>query len=457
MKKFFSMMVAFATLFSLVACGNEEPTPTPTPGGNGEKLEKPVLTIAEQTGSSVTIAWEAVANAASYSVVIGTDISSTEETSVTFEGLGIGSYQIRVKAVAPKGYKDSDFATITVEIEGETEIDWFTQELMLSNDYADQGYTSYNSVFYSWKGYAVTSIKAGVFPAESVASMTNSQIVAELDEVTNAEVIAAVNTAAGFFSAFSGVPASTDVAVAVYVTNEAGQSALVVDTITTDEVVVPEEYKKWIGTYTATSHKRFIYDGTENPASIVDQDETFTITMSYDATNEAILLDGMSTLGMDYPTLAVAEGEYLGALNALSLGTDSNGLIYLWLFYGYIHDVDPATGEWTLNKDGYYMDDIATHIFHMDAQGNITDTLNAVELTDEAGNPTNQVLEVVSTEVFATDQQSLYFLIDAWPASFRAGAFDMVKTSDNVEATPSLAVRNTVNALPTAISVSVLY
>ena len=99
MKKIFSMMVAMATLLSFVACGED----TSSTGGGTQKegkLDTPVLTIAEQTADSVTISWGAVADAVSYSVALDTDLSTTDKTSVTFTGLSIGKYAIRVKAIA---------------------------------------------------------------------------------------------------------------------------------------------------------------------------------------------------------------------------------------------------------------------------------------------------------------------------------------------------------------------
>ena len=73
MKKFFSLMVAFAAMFTFAACE------TPADGddnnnGNGNKpttptaLAKPVLSVEDVTSTSFIVKWEAVENAIGYMV-----------------------------------------------------------------------------------------------------------------------------------------------------------------------------------------------------------------------------------------------------------------------------------------------------------------------------------------------------------------------------------------------------
>lgn len=445
MKKFFSMMVAMATLFSFAAC-EDNPEPTPEPGKK-TKLENPVLAIAEQTATSVTISWEAVANAANYSVVLGTDISTTDKTSVTFNDLSIGKHTISVKALAAKDSKwsDSDYVSIEVNIAGETEADWFTQELFLSNDYADQGLYDYNSIFYSWEGIGVTGLKFGYFATATAEDMSNDEILAELQTVNDTEVFDYINTT-GYVGALTGLPAATDVTVVVYVTNEEGKSVLCRDNIVTAEAVVPEIYKPWIGTYSVTaSHKyQFNEDGT---SAQVAEPETFTVIMSYDSTNDGIYLDGFSVLGSDYPTLALINEEGgLDIWSGLSIGTNAEGMSYVWMVVGEKY----AQGSETSTGYGFYNNQIPSYSL-TNVDGAISCAPYSYDLT-EGG---TEYMNVVATDIFGLQGQQLYFLIEAWPASFRSGEFTFTKTSDTVEApqTMSCGVRS---ALPAPIAASVV-
>lgn len=445
MKKFFSMMVAMATLFSFAAC-EDNPEPTPEPGKK-TKLENPVLAIAEQTATSVTISWEAVANAANYSVVLGTDISTTDKTSVTFNDLSIGKHTISVKALAAKDSKwsDSDYVSIEVNIEGETEADWFSQELFISNDYADQGIYDFNSVFYSWEGIGVTGMKFGYFATATAENMSNDEILAELQTINDTEVFDYVNTT-GYVGVLTGIPAATDVTVVVYVTNEEGKSVLCRDNIVTAEAVVPEVYKPWIGTYSVTASHKYQFDENGNAAKIAEP-ETFTVIMDYDSTNDGIYLDGFSVLGPDYPTLAIINEEGgLDILSGLSLGTDAEGMSYVWMVVGekYVQGSETSTGY------GFYNNQIPSYAL-ANVDGAISCTPYSYDLT-EGG---TEYMNVVATDVFGLQGQDLYFLIEAWPASFRSGEFTFTKTSDTVEMPQTMAcgVRS---ALPAPIAASVV-
>ena len=154
MKKFFSMMMIAAAAISFAACGDngEEPTPGPGTGnGNGSKLETPVPEVAE---TEFTIAWEAVANADSYTVNLKGKNYTTAETSYKFENMNAGEYTVRVKATG-EGYKDSDFGQVVVTLTGATSVDWFESSVAPAQENPEKGYGPYNAVAFTWKGTGV--------------------------------------------------------------------------------------------------------------------------------------------------------------------------------------------------------------------------------------------------------------------------------------------------------------
>ena len=80
-------------------------------------LSTPVLSIADTTSTSFTVAWEAVENADMYTYEFGEDQASTEELSVTFDGLVPDSmYTVKVKAVSTSASVESEWAEISVTL-----------------------------------------------------------------------------------------------------------------------------------------------------------------------------------------------------------------------------------------------------------------------------------------------------------------------------------------------------
>lgn len=122
MKKFYFLMCLTALLGLLtVSCKKDN-------GGNegGSKLSAPVITednIEILSTTSAKVKWEPVANAESYIFMVGTDFVTTEGNvgEIVLEKLVLGENKIQVKSVAAQGsgYKDSDFATFTINIEAD--------------------------------------------------------------------------------------------------------------------------------------------------------------------------------------------------------------------------------------------------------------------------------------------------------------------------------------------------
>ena len=127
------MMMAFAAVFALTACGEDTPGGDNTGGNgggnNGAKLATPELSETH-TETSITVSWGAIENAEVYVVNFDGKNYTTEQLTYTFENVNAGNYTIRVVARA-EGYKDSDPAKINVTITGATEVDWFTQTVSL--------------------------------------------------------------------------------------------------------------------------------------------------------------------------------------------------------------------------------------------------------------------------------------------------------------------------------------
>ena len=97
-----------AVLAAVVSCNTDE---------KGVVLDTPVLSIANTTSTSFTVAWEAVENADMYTYEFREEQASTESLSVTFDGLTPDSmYAVRVKAVSTSASVESEWAEISVTL-----------------------------------------------------------------------------------------------------------------------------------------------------------------------------------------------------------------------------------------------------------------------------------------------------------------------------------------------------
>lgn len=106
---------------------NEKPGPDDPEPGDKTALATPTLE-ATTTDNSFTVTWTAVENAAGYTVKynneetpLGADVLKFEKTDLT-----AGAYQVEVKATAGadnEKYKDSEWATITVEIKSDEDFE----------------------------------------------------------------------------------------------------------------------------------------------------------------------------------------------------------------------------------------------------------------------------------------------------------------------------------------------
>ena len=116
-------MTAFASVALLASCEKDpEPGPEPEPEpSEPTQLATPSLSVEDQTNTSFTVTWKAVANADSYTYTLnGGAEETTTATSVEFTSLTAGDYTVKVKATTEdENYTDSEWASTKVTLEEE--------------------------------------------------------------------------------------------------------------------------------------------------------------------------------------------------------------------------------------------------------------------------------------------------------------------------------------------------
>ena len=122
---FYAAMTAFASVALLASC-EKDPEPGPGPKPEPEpseptQLATPSLSVEDQTNTSFTVTWKAVANADSYTYTLnGGAEETTSATSVEFTSLTAGDYTVKVKATTEdENYTDSEWASTKVTLEEE--------------------------------------------------------------------------------------------------------------------------------------------------------------------------------------------------------------------------------------------------------------------------------------------------------------------------------------------------
>lgn len=428
MKKFFSMMMIAAAVFAFAACEKTGEDDGTTGGGNkGGKLATPEL-AETHTETSFTLTWGAVENAGAYMLNLDGKFYNTEECSYTFENLNAGSYTVRVKATA-EGYEESDWAKITVSLTGATSVDWFTQTLSLPevDETIDYGngqvatYQPYNGVKALWQGTGVSDFKYALYETARIEEASDAQIKANLttfDDINGA--LELINSAEGLEVIFGGCAANTSYTAYVLVTNEAGQEFFTHNEITTEGFETPAETQAWIGTWNAKTSQVISIDDT-GKGTLSAQEQTFNFTVSASATDPyVVVIDGLSVLGEDNPTIGYVGENTLTIMTSFSIGTDANGIEYMWLPYVYLD------GELAgLNNFGA---EVPAHFLTMAEDGTVTGETGKFEAKYNDGTAVD--VEVVSSEVYGVNGDGLiYFFIESFPAVYRAGAMEVTKAA----------------------------
>ena len=401
MKKFFSMMVAVAAMFTFAACGGDDttdPAPQPNPG-TPTKLEKPVVTITDTKEDGFTVTWEPVANATEYLVYLNSSNQpKTSGTSYTFTELNAGDYKPRVKALGTGNYTDSDYSdAVTVTITGATSVNWFSQTLELAENTeanAAKGVNSSNTVVFTWKGTDVKSIYY-YFLYEEEFGLSDATIKNNLKGLgeKEAEFLAAVNSAEGCTLSFGGLPANSQFKLCALATNNAGKEFFAKsEAITTGDLILTTAAAAFAGTWNVTTPQTVDFSGEE--IVIADEEKTFTALiepfMNY---SQYLNVAGFSEAGEGYPFFAytayLEDGGYAMYVfngDAVQQMDESNYLA--WLAYCDINipstgqsGVSFVAGEYPAMLFYYYGDtNVETEVYAGELQNGGTFTVRGIDL-----------------------------------------------------------------------------
>ncbi len=416
MKKFFSMMMIAAAAISFAACGEDTPDGPVNPTPNGSKLETPAPEATEVAETEFTIAWEAVANADSYTVNLKGKNYTTAETSYKFENMNAGEYTVRVKATG-EGYKDSDFGQVVVTLTGATSVTWFESTVAPAEENPEKGYGPYNAVAFTWKGTGVKSLSYGLYISENLMSVDDETIKDALTAI-GAEDLAVVNSAEGLSAVIGPISGGTTYTMCLLVTNEAGIEFFSKEEVTTETAEASDAAKAWAGTWTVNSTQKYSIDD-QGEGTVIDGADTFTvnITTSPNDPNE-VVIDGWSVLGEGFYTYGAVDGDTLYILNGTNLGMSQDGSYYYYWLGWY---------DFGISIDGY-----PSNIATMD--GETATSTNKMTFLD---NNNNEVPVVCfASDVFGvTDAGNIYFLIEAFPGVYRTGDMTWTKSTAAAQAT----------------------
>ena len=419
MKKFFSMMMIAAAAISFAACGEDTPDGPVNPTPNGSKLETPAPEATEVAETEFTIAWEAVANADSYTVNLKGKNYTTAETSYKFENMNAGEYTVRVKATG-EGYKDSDFGQVVVTLTGATSVDWFESSVAPAQENPEKGYGPYNAVAFTWKGTGVKSLSYGLYLSENLMSVDDETIKDALTAI-GAEDLAVVNSAEGLSAVIGPISGGTTYTMCLLVTNEAGIEFFSKEEVTTETAEASDAAKAWAGTWTVNSTKKYSID-QNGDGTVVDGAETFTVNITTSPNDpDEVVIDGWSVLGEGFTTYGSVEGDTLYILNGTYLGEgqDQNGQPFGYYWVGWY--------DFGLSIDGY-PSNIAT------LDGETATSTNAMTFYDENNNEVPVVC--FASDVFGvTETGGLLFFVESFPGVYRTGDMTWTKSTAAAQAT----------------------
>ena len=419
MKKFFSMMMIAAAAISFAACGEDTPDGPVNPTPNGSKLETPAPEATEVAETEFTIAWEAVANADSYTVNLKGKNYTTAETSYKFENMNAGEYTVRVKATG-EGYKDSDFGQVVVTLTGATSVTWFESSVAPAQENPEKGYGPYNAVAFTWKGTGVKSLSYGLYISENLMSVDDETIKDALTAI-GAEDLAVVNSAEGLSAVIGPISGGTTYTMCLLVTNEAGIEFFSKEEVTTETAEASDAAKAWAGTWTVTSTQKYSID-QNGDGTVVDGAETFTVNITTSPNDpDEVVIDGWSVLGEGFTTYGSVDGDTLYILNGTYLGEgqDQNGQPFGYYWVGWY--------DFGLSIDGY-PSNIAT------LDGETATSTN--EMTFYDTNNAEVPVVCYASDVFGvTETGGLLFFVESFPGVYRTGDMTWTKSTAAAQAT----------------------
>lgn len=421
---FFALCATATLLFAAASC-----KPETNPKNEGKALATPQLTIADQTETSFTIAWDAVENAAGYAYTINTDAEvPTAETSVSFSDLAAGTYTVKVKATAPadsETWKDSEYATIDVVLE-------------------EGGVLPENAITFTTQNITATSAVVTTIPYNNEI-LYFSDLMPMSDFTNEKEVIADyLDFAAQYADSygvgikdlayqgedeyeFTGLAPETEYINFGFIINEKGEaiSGLYTSKFTTSEMPPADpELEKWVGTWTATSASTFkwnVVDGKLTDEMLEGTQTTATFRMEINPNDtEQLLIYGWTPAGSTIPAYAILndDGTTLDVLTGIQVGnTSSSGTTPIWMSYSYFS-----------SESKYYFLSSQTPAYTITLDGN---SAKAVPVKANFDNNPDDPYEVNHIGVYGSSSNgiSIYQPENGWPAMVLAGEITLTKTA----------------------------
>lgn len=309
-------------------------------------LDAPELSVANKTYTSFTVTWSAVTNADAYTYTLDDgEEMTTASTSIEFKDLSAGDYTVKVKATSKnEAYLDSDWASITVTLEEPVE-ESFTLDVYLM-EY--EGYTKYNSFWYTIKGSGVSAVKYVCFQD---TGWTDEQMESYMESASEGDVnvfnpndITEINTT-GLSSGFIQLTPETTYEINFYVTFMSGKSELYREKITTEAAPAPSaDLAQWLGTWNISSSQSFAWgaDGEFVAPQLSNTQKSGTITISADpSTQNGVIIEGwsgiaqMRDIGWDTAYGIIEEGN-LVLYNNVVLAQASETQVIGWYAYSII-------------------------------------------------------------------------------------------------------------------------
>ena len=165
-----------------------------------------------------------------------------------------------------------------------------------------------------------------------------------------------------------------------------------------------EDVLKWLGTWTVNSHEVYVIESSGD-GTVKAQEDSFTVVISpcVDAPYD-VKIEGWSVLGDDYYTYGEVNGNTLSIMNGVDLGLDkTHDFNYYWLgWYDFGLSIDK------------YPSNIVT------LNGYSATSTNKFIISDR--NHDNTPVTCFASDLFGvTENGSIYFLIEKFPAIYRTG------------------------------------
>ena len=298
--------------------------------GSRPKLQTPVITSVTPTeeGDGFTVTWDEVENATEYTLYLNHDgVYYTTETSYTFTDLGIGTYYVRVEAMAD-GYEDSDCSkSVEVKISGPESVDWFSQKLWLpenNEENEEKCINSSNTIFFNWSGIDVVDIRYTFGYAENLPS-SEGQIIALMLSANS--LLSDINQTDGIDLTLNKLESNREFVLCTLATNSNGEQVLAIDRITTDPYIATRTTQTWLGTWSAYAMQT-VYFGDDEP-EIRDKMTEFELTITpHEYYSDMVYIDGYTAYGQGLPVIGYTgyaeDGSHLLYIENTQQLTDVN-------------------------------------------------------------------------------------------------------------------------------------